>query len=83
MPSARRSALGHVSVWRPAFDFRFAPGNGHGTGTQDGSVAGPCIETPATSESAPFERSTKSQVVAYSRVTACDRLRLHSATAKQ
>ena len=74
-----------ASVWRPAFDFQFVPGNGHGTGTQDGSV--PCpwthTETPATSESAPFERSTKSQAVAYSRVTACDRLRLHSATAKQ
>lgn len=30
-----------------------------------------------------LERGTKSKAVAYSRVTACDRLRFHSATAKQ
>ena len=32
---------------------------------------------------APGERSNRSQAVVYSRVTGCDRLRFHSATAKQ
>src|SRR6266851_5235429 len=37
----------------------------------------------ATSETAPYGRSAKSQLVAYSRVLACVWLRRHSATAKQ
>src|SRR6516225_2324456 len=70
-------------ILAPCLQLPVYPRNGHGTGNQNGSVPSQWmhIETPATLESANFERSTVSHLVAYSRVTACDRLRLHSATA--